>query len=310
MATDDNYIPYLMITAKSISLHSSDEYIYDITVMHSGLAPHNVRKIRHLELKNCHISLVNVRDTVDALGADLKEKLRDYYSEAIFYRMFISSMYPRLTRAVYIDCDVVLVDDIAELYFKNIGSNVLAAVADESIPGVPEFCDYVENWVGVSPERYINSGVLLINLTAYRRNRIFERFSRLVKEKNFDTVAPDQDYLNYLCQGKIYYLDSGWNKQPKADNLVPVEKLHLIHYNLYNKPWHYSDVPYSDVFWEVAKTTPYYTDLVGGFVEYSDEEKAKEMEGGIRLVQRAGELAASTGGFKDYEEESATALAV
>jgi lipopolysaccharide biosynthesis glycosyltransferase len=306
MASDDNYIPYLMITAKSISLHSSDEYIYDVTVLSSGLEPQNIRKLRHLELDNVNISIVNMEKNVKPLREKLRATLRDYYSEAIFYRMFIASMYPRLTRAVYIDCDTVLVDDIAKLYFTDIGDNILGAVADESIPNVPEFCDYVKNWVGVPVSKYVNSGVLLINLKEYRQNLVLEKFVDLIEERNFATVAPDQDYLNYLCKGRIYYLDSGWNKQPKADNLLPIVEQHLIHYNLYNKPWHYSDVAYSDVFWNVAKMTPYYTDILMELVEYTDEQKEKDIAGGARLVEHAAKLAERQDGFKHYRHKSAS----
>ena len=309
MASDDNYIPYLMITAKSISLHSSDEYIYDITVLTNGLSAHNIRKLRHLALDNVNISIVNMDSLVLPMRDKLRATLRDYYSEAIFYRMFIASMYPRLTKAIYIDCDIVLVDDIAKLYFTDIGDNILGAVSDESIPGVPEFCDYVKKWVGVPVEKYINSGVLLINLREYRRSFILERFVSLIKEKNFATVAPDQDYLNYLCKGRIHYLDGGWNKQPKTENLLPVENQHLIHYNLYNKPWHYSDVPYSDAFWDVARQTPYYTDILRELVEYTDEQKQRDVAGGVGLIERAAELAERKDGFKHYKRRTLCALA-
>ena len=304
MASDDNYVPYLMITAKSISLHSSDEYIYDITVLTEGLKPQNIRKLRHMELTNTNISIVNMWKVIVPFREKLSLTLRDYYSEAIFYRMFIAYMYPRLTRAVYIDCDTILVDDIANLYFTDIGDNILGAVADESIPGVAAFCDYVKNWVGVSVNKYINSGVLLMNLKEYRKNFILEKFLSIVNERNFETVAPDQDYLNYLCRGRIYYLDGGWNKQPKADNLLPAEEQHLIHYNLYNKPWHYSDVPYSEVFWNVTRQTPYYTDIVRELVEYTDEQKKRDIAGGVRLVERAAELAARDDGFKGYKKST------
>ena len=309
MASDDNYIQYLMITAKSISLHSSDEYIYDITVLTGGLAPQNIRKLRHLELDNVNISIVNMEKNVKPLREKLRATLRDYYSEAIFYRMFIASMYPRLTRAVYIDCDTVLVDDIAKLYFTDIGDSILGAVQDESIPGVPEFCDYVRNWVGVPVDKYINSGVLLMNLKEYRRSFLLEKFVSLVEEKGFETLAPDQDYLNYLCKGRIHYLDGGWNKQPKADNLLPLEDQHLIHYNLYNKPWHYSEVAYSDAFWDVARQTPYYTDILRELVEYSEEKKIADAAGGARLIERASELAERKDGFKHYKRRTLCAMA-
>jgi lipopolysaccharide biosynthesis glycosyltransferase len=297
MASDDNYLPYLVVAVKSISMHSSDEYVYDVRVLNSGLSNSSIRKLRHLSFKNVQITLIDVERAVAEFREDLSLRLRDCYSEAIFYRMFIASMFPRMTKAIYIDCDVVLVDDIAKLYFTDIGDNVIGAVADESIPAVPEFCDYVNEWVGVPADRYINSGVLLMNLSAFRKYRIAEKFKKLLISYNFDTLAPDQDYINFLCRGKIHYLDSGWNKQPKEDNYLPLENQHLIHYNLYNKPWHYRGIPYEDAFWNVARLTPYYSDIVKGFVEFGDDKKIAEAEGGVRLIERASRLAKSVGGF-------------
>ena len=297
MASDDNYLPYLVVAIKSISIHSSDEYIYDIRILNNGLSKSSIRKLRHISFKNVEITLIDVTRAVEAFREDLSVRLRDYYSEAIFYRMFIASMFPRMTKALYIDCDVVLVDDIAKLYFTDIGDNIIGAVADESIPSVPEFCDYVSDWVGVPAQRYINSGVLLINLTAFRKYKIAEKFKRLLTTYNFDTLAPDQDYINFLCRGKIHYLDAGWNKQPKLEKYDPVEEQHLIHYNLYNKPWHYSGIPYEEEFWNVARLTPYYQDILRGYVEYGDDKKKAEAEGGMRLLERAAKLARSAGGF-------------
>ena len=297
MASDDNYLPYLVVAIKSISLYSSDEYVYDVKILNNGLSKASVRKLRHLEFKNVEISFVDVERAVAAFREDLSVRLRDYYSEAIFYRMFIASMFPRMTKAIYIDCDVVLVDDIAKLYFTDIGDNILGAVSDESIPSVPEFCEYVSEWVGVSAQRYINSGVLLMNLNAFRKHNIAEKFKRLLITYNFDTLAPDQDYLNFLCKDKIYYLDGGWNKQPKEENYLPIEEQHLIHYNLYNKPWHYSGIPYENAFWDVARLTPYYQDILKGYVEFGDDKKKAEAEGGRRLIERAAKLARSAGGF-------------
>ena len=297
MASDDNYLPYLIVAIKSISLHSSDEYVYDVRVLNRGLSKSNVRKLRHIKFDNVSITLVDVERVVASFRNELNLRLRDYYSEAIFYRMFIAAMYPRLTRAIYIDCDVVLVDDIAKLYFSDIGDNVLGAVADESIYSVPEFCDYVREWVGVPEEKYINSGVLLMNLSAFRKHKIAEKFQKLIFSYNFDTLAPDQDYLNFLCRGKIHYIDSGWNKQPKEENYQPIEKQHLIHYNLHNKPWHDNSIPYAEEFWDVARLTPYYCDVIKSFVEYSDEQRKADEDGGARLLKRAAELSRSVGGF-------------
>lgn len=299
LASDDNYLPYLAVTVKSIADNGTDGNIYDIKILTGGLSEERVDMLLSMDLPRVNIEIVNINDTVNDHRAGLRKRLRDYYSESIFYRIFIASLYPELDRAIYIDCDVVLVDDIAKLYDTDIGDCILGGVADESIPSVSEFCDYVERWVGVAPERYINSGVLLINLDEFRRARIESLITELVATYNFDTVAPDQDYLNCLCKDRIYYLDLSWNKQPKQERRIPASHLHLIHYNMFNKPWHYHGVEYSDEFWAVANTTPFIEELRAGLIGYGEEKKRKDIEGAVMLVTNAARLARESGGFRE-----------
>ena len=297
-ASDENYLPCLAVAVKSIADHSSDEYIYDVRILTDGFSESALASLRAMELPNTEISVVDVNEAISRSRKLLKLRLRDYYSEAIYYRLYIASLFPRLTRALYVDCDVVLVDDIAKLYFSDIGNGILGAVADESIPAIPAFAAYVKHWIGKEAEEYINSGVLVMNLAEFRKCRILEKFSELVDKYNFETVAPDQDYLNFLCHGRIKYLDIGWNKQPTAENRLPVSRLHLIHYNFHNKPWHFSGVAYEEEFWRVADTTPFAEALHRGLREYTDEQRAADALGGARLVESADQLSRTEGGFR------------
>ncbi len=301
MAADDAYLPFTTVAIKSISLHSSNEYIYDIRIMTRGLAPYNVRKLRHMRFDNVNIMLVDMEEKADRFRDSFALRLRDYYSESIFYRMFIAEMYPRLSRAVYLDGDIVMNDDVAKLYFTDIGDNIIGAVTDETITGSDVFGPYAERWVGVPRERYINSGILLMNLRLFREEMIGEKFKDALVRYNIDTICPDQDYLNYLCQGRIHYLDSGWNKQPKGDavSAPPLSEQHLIHYNMNAKPWYYRDIPYADLFWRVAMLTPMYDDIVEIYESHSDDDKTSDREDGRRLEEKGALLACSEGGFRD-----------
>ena len=186
-------------------------------------------------------------------------RLRDYYSDSIYYRIFIPKMFPRLKKAVYLDADIILNDDVANLYNTDLGDDLLGAVTDESVVGIPIFCDYVKKQIGLADERdYFNSGVLVMNLAAMRDERLEEKFVHLLKTYNFDTVAPDQDYLNLICRGRVHYLEGGWNKHPIAENKLKRSELHLMHFNMFNKPWHYYGVQNEDLFWESARHTPFF----------------------------------------------------
>lgn len=298
-AADERYLPYLAVTVKSISNHCSEEYIYDIKILSVGLPKESADTILCGCAPNVTLEIVDVDSRIFDIREELHLRLRDYYSEAIYYRLFIPSMFPELERAVYIDCDIVLVDDIAKLYFTDIGDNILGVVPDESIPGVPAFCEYIDKWVGVPKGKYFNSGVLLMDLDRMRRERIEEKFLYLLRKYNFDTVAPDQDYLNFLCRDRVHYLDYGWNKQPDKNFTPPVSKLHLIHFNMFNKPWHYVDVPYEEQFWEVADTTCFASMLRRGLMDYTDADREQDREGSLKLVESAARLATENGGFNE-----------
>ena len=307
-ATDDNYFKYLTVTLDSLEKYASDEYIYDIKILATGLSDENVQLTNKLNLPHLSISIVNVDERMKKIRNNIAKRLRDYYSESIFYRIFIPHLFPELEKAIYLDCDIVLKDDVAKLYFTDIGDNILGAVSDESIAPIPEFCTYVDEVVGSPEGIYFNSGVLLINAKKFREERTEEKLLYLINKYNFQTVAPDQDYLNFLCRGRVYYFDKGWNKQPNQNLEFNEDKIHLIHYNMFNKPWHYRGVKYEEYFWEAAKGTPFYDSLVSELEAYTDEERARDMEGAKKLIEATVEILKERCSFchvidKDYFEK-------
>lgn len=303
-ATDDNYFPFLCVTLASIEEYANDSYIYDVKILTTSLSEENEKRAKNLGFPHIVISVVNLEERVGKIRSKITERLRDYYSESIFYRIFIPSLFKELDKAIYLDCDIVLKDDVAKLYFTDIEDNVLGAVADESIAPIPEFCTYVDKVVGSPEGIYINSGVLLINAKKFREERIEEKLVHLIEKYNFKTVAPDQDYLNFLCKDKIYYFDAGWNKQPNQNTDFPEEKIHLIHFNMFNKPWHYYDVKYEEYFWAMAKKTPYYEALLEEKSRYTDKEREEDMLGAQKLISGTVEIFNEKCSFLDVIDRS------
>ena len=130
-----------------------------------------------------------------------------------------------------------------------------------------------------------------MNLDAMREIGLEEKFVYLLKTFNFDTVAPDQDYLNLLCHGRVLYLDKGWNKHPIAGNEIAREDLHLMHYNMFNKPWHYYGVENEDLFWSTAKRTPFAAQLAAARRSYTDKQRSADLEGAKKLLLSAQRIA-------------------
>ena len=207
--------------------------------------------------------------------------LRDYYTESIFYRIFIASLYPEYKKAIYLDGDIVVVDDISKMYNIDLEGNIFGVITDDVINTTPQFVVYAKDGVGV--ENYFNSGVLLMDLDEYRKARVQERFVYLLVKYNFETAAPDQDYLNVLCKDRVKFLDKGWDRMPIGDF---DGELHIIHYNNFKKPWYYDDVMYGDIFWDYAKRTSYYNEIKKIRENFTEQEAAKRLEGVGKLVEQ------------------------
>lgn len=301
-ASDDNYIPCLAVAIHSLEKNANKKNNYKLIILHSGMSEKGKQEIKEFEQENIKIDFKDISNIENDLKDDLALRLRDYYSSTIYYRIFIGSLFPEYHKAVYIDSDVVLLDDIANLYNTDLEGNIIGAIPDGVVHDSKKLQDYVEVNDGVENKKYFNSGVLVIDLDKFRETRVEERFVRILTKYNCDTIAPDQDYLNILCKDKVKYLPLSWDKMPDYCEHLDEKDLHLIHYNMFRKPWHYRDVEYSDIFWKYAKETKYYDELNKELESYTDEQRQKDAKGGENMVVMAENIMKSNQKFTDIKE--------
>lgn len=299
-ATDDNYIPFLGVAICSLIENASKEYNYKILILNSGLKEENINKISKFENENFEIEFVNVDEKVKDIADDLSLRLRDYYSNSIYYRIFIPSLYKEYNKALYLDADIVVVDDISKLYFEDLKDNLLGAITDEVVNSNETFSKYATDVLGIEAEEYFNSGILVMNLEKLREEKVESKFVHLLGKYNFDVIAPDQDYLNYLCRGRVKYIHKGWDKMALiTDEKFNDDDLHLIHYNMFQKPWKYSDVPYENHFWNYAKKTCFYDDIMEMKNNHTTELCEADRIAGINLENRAAKIIGEANTFEN-----------
>ncbi|MBQ8658311.1 MAG: glycosyltransferase family 8 protein [Clostridia bacterium] len=279
-AVDDKYVPFLTISLDSLKAHASKANKYDIYILTTCLSDESKAAAKKREDENFTVYFVDVNEKLNDVSDSLH--LRDYYSMATYYRIFIAGMFPELDKAVYIDSDTILLGDIAELYDTELGDNLVGAVPDGAVAIVPEFRTYTKEVLGVVAEEYFNAGVLVMNLKKFREADFYGKFCDLLQKYKF-TVAQDQDYLNVACHGSVKYLSDEWNKMPiSGEGAAPK----LIHYNLTMKPWRYENILFKEHFWAVAEKNEYYPQ-VKGFLDSFTEEMAKadaECEKKLRVL--------------------------
>ena len=291
-AIDNSYAPFLAVALNSLVEHSKEQNDYNITVLYKDLKEENMLRLKKFERDNVKINFKNMKVNLDAFDNRKENRFRCDYIIAIYFRLFIASMFKDLDKAIYLDSDIVLNDDVAELYNIDIKDNLLGGCYDVSISTSPILYGYTEQAVGVKKHEYINSGILLMNLKELRLKHFEGHFLSLLNKYRFDTVAPDQDYINAMCNGKIFYIDQKWNAMPNDDE-EPLENPSLIHYNLFSKPWHYNGVQYEDYFWFYAKTSGYLNEILRIKNSFDKEKREKDERCMLRLVERAQEISKS-----------------
>lgn len=286
-ACDDNYIPFLGVALSSLKRNASKEYSYRIIVLNEGLKHENIERINRLAEQWFTIEYFDIAPTINKLREALSLRLRDYYSVAIYYRMFIPTLFPNLDKAIYLDGDIVVVGDISQFYNTNIEGKLVAAINDRLVLDTPEFVRYVEDGVGIKAEQYFNSGVLVMNLKEFRIQDIEKQFIDLLLKYNFDSVCPDQDYLNVLCRNSKVMLPICWNKMPLPDETFDVSSVKICHYNSFEKPWRHDGVLFGDIFWKEASQTEFYDELKAMKDRFSMQDKEEENKAIQSLVYNA-----------------------
>ncbi len=297
-AIDDWYIPFFAVALQSLMDNASKDYNYLIKVLHTNIQKEHQKQIKKYESENVNIEFVDLSYYIEKV----KDKLytRDYYSNTTYFRLFLPELYPQYDKVLYLDSDIIVLGDISELYNTDMETNLVAAAPDDIIQYNKVFQDYAELVVGVAKyQHYFNAGVLLMNLDELRKFKFQEKFLYLLEKVKF-SIAQDQDYLNRLCKGRVTLVSHDWDVMPYVNTETKPEEIKLIHYNFAYKPWHFEDVPYNEYFWEYAKKTEYYDEIVAIKDAYTEEQKFKDREAEKALVEMAIKENACVGDDREY----------
>lgn len=284
-AVDDGYCPFLAVAIQSLIDNSSADNRYLIKILNTDISNENKRRIAKYERDNVDIEFVDLNYYIQKV----KDKLytRDYYSKTTYFRLFLPNLYPQYDKVLYLDSDIVILDDIAKLYNIEPGTDLVAAAPDDIIQFNEVFQVYAEKVVGVADYcRYFNAGVLLMNLHEMRRFRFQEKFIYSLDRITF-AVAQDQDYLNRLCKGRVKLIERTWNRMPIEDPKIRTEDVKLVHYNLAFKPWHFEDILYKEFFWLYAQETEFFDEIQSIRESYTEEERFRDNQAHERLKRLA-----------------------
>ena len=277
-ASNDKYAPYLSVAMTSI-LYNTKSYI-QFFVLDSGITKANkqILNLLHNKFNNFDIEYIEI---------NLKEQFENFkeihssYSitKDMYSRLLIPELKPDINKAIYLDVDICVVNDIKELYELDLNDNSIGAIKSHYLHKIE---DKQKQQFYFSLDNYFNSGVLLINCQKWRKHTASAELIKTFKEKSHLYSLYDQDLLNDYFRNDIKFIDLKFNyhsfNNPKS--ILVNNKLNnvvVIHYSGKIKPWSYfiTTSPSTDgsiyyQWWFYAKITPFYEGLLNNFIVIND----------------------------------------
>lgn len=308
-AISDDYTKYAAVSLNSLVKHADQNQDYTVYFLSQDLSKQHQQDLLALGADNVHVNFFKINDEMVAPIQNRKENyLRaEFFTMSIFYRLFIPDLFPQYDKAIYIDSDTILNDDIAKLYDTDLGNNLFGACMDTSIQFVPEMIAYIKEVLALDPKKYINSGMLVLNCRAFRDEKFIDRFMSLLEKYHFDCIAPDQDYLNEIADKRILHLDPKWDAMPN-ENTAPLANPSLIHYNLFFKPWHFTNIQYEEYFWASAKETQFYDELKADLSNYTDKQRQEDRGKLDHMLSKEAEIVQEPNNWAQVKKRGSVSL--
>ncbi|WIH89895.1 glycosyltransferase family 8 protein [Brachyspira pilosicoli] len=274
LCADNNVVEYMSALIVSILRNSSQDEEFIFHIITSCISEENKNYINELKnIKNFQLKYYNPIH---------REKFEKWYSEKtpqkwpveVFFKLDIPFILKDLDKVLYLDCDMIAVNNFKELFDINMDNYTVAAAKDKLISN-----SHLKKIKLNKSNGYFNSGLLLINIKNF--NTLFPNDTFLEKiDKYLNNIKiveyPEQDIINIIFNNKIKPIDSKYNcvsaivKKDKE-----VQDTIIAHYTLL-KPLYKNAYPQKNklyyAFWKYFIETPYFKNNTSKYVNILIEQ--------------------------------------
>ncbi len=278
--SSDYFTDYLGVLIHSIIMNANPNRSYDLVILKTDMSVKNMNLIIGLANGKANIAIRFV--DVNKLILDLAFKVTgDNYNNYTFYRLLLPSLMRQYEKVLYLDSDVLVNADLAELFDTEITEYCLAATYDVTVASWQAYDNDMRRYftkIGlIESGKYFQAGVILFNIA--KMNEKFERKFLITKACEEHYILNDQDLLNIYCKGQIKYVGQEWNvfalreeaamecnrhlPEPLYREIVVARKEpKIIHYTEKQFPCLVPNADMDDIYWHYAHGTPFYERLL------------------------------------------------
>jgi len=261
-AANRAYVPYVSAAITSVRHNLAPAVTLDVTIFSRDLSPTEIGwpNRRSFDSLRCF------SPEVDRFTLPIRPT--DHLTVEAYYRIFLDMAFDdTVKRVVYLDADLVVLGDLSQLAAIDLGGKTVGAVLDF----------HVHRWgkggVALRGETtddnpYFNSGVLVIDLDAWRTRQVRQRALDFLASNRDRILFWDQDALNAVLADDWKALDPRWNRmthywEQRREGTLPFSREtiaslrdpFIVHFASGSKPWHgfrHPDRPVFDTYITMA----------------------------------------------------------
>lgn len=229
LTANDNDRPFLAVCLQSILNTISQENNYDIIILHQSecgnkwldyVISEQNETIENMcsQYENVSIRFIDPCHDIDKINykSNLKRGVEGQY-----YNVMLPWILKKYDKVIYLEKNVLVRYDIAELYKQNVDKFYCAAARDIITIGMINgynklLAEDVDDRLKLKNKyNYVNTDVMVMNLREIRRNEEKEKIiERLTKE---EIKVPSKEGINVLYEEKIIFLPFEWNHVEKLE---------------------------------------------------------------------------------------------
>lgn len=218
---------------------------------------------------------------------DSERKNLQHFTPGTLLRLYLPTLLSEeISKIIYLDCDIVVKTDLAELWDFPLEDYSLAACIDAANKSNVRFYSDVHKPFGIDWRKYFNAGFLVMNLSRIRETKTLPDTVMDIIYQHPELPYLDQDVLNIVFQNDTYFLNQRYNlpvgmrmtdyrlmkklgvKDGKYENCI-------LHFNGRKKPWKVYSGVVDEEYWRCFKKTPWGFDVTTFDCLYTSAKSVK-----------------------------------
>lgn len=265
---DNNYVTHCATVIASIIENNHNHCNISFHLISADLSNSNKSKLNQWINEKKELYHIYFYD-IDQAIFDNFPLGQTYLNITCYYRLLIPTLLTEINKAIYLDCDTIVLGSLEGLWNTNIENKTWAGVRDR-------INDYIRVYNRLDyplAYGYFNDGVMLLNLDEMRKVDMLSISKDIASNIPLALKNHEQDILNkifyknkqaldfkynlleyYLYTEDWLYLDRKYYPEIVEACKNPV----IVHFCMPQKPWHIECInPYKELYYKYRKMTPW-----------------------------------------------------